>query len=213
MLFRSEEDVVDERGFAGAGDSGDADEAAEGEHGIDGFEVIFAGALDDDGVLFGELAAVARDLDTAARGAGEVIPGDGLLDLADVGHGALGDDAAAVDAGAGADVEHVVRGTDHVFIVLDDEDGVSDVREMAERVDEAGVVALVQTDRGLIEDVAGADEAGPDLRGEADALGLSAREGGGAAVELEVFEADGHQEAEAVVDLLENGLGDGGLLA
>jgi len=43
--------------------------------------------------------------------------------------------------------------------VLDDDDGVADVGEVAECVDQAGVVAAVQADGGLVEDVAGADEA------------------------------------------------------
>jgi hypothetical protein len=101
---------------------------------------------------------------------------------------------------------------DHVLVVLDDEDGVADVGEVAEGGDEAVVVALVEADGGLVEHVARADQAAADLRGQADALGLAAGERRGAAVEREVLEADAREEAEAVVDLLEDRLGDDALL-
>ena len=47
---------------------------------------------------------------------------------------AVGDDVAAVLAGAGAEVEDVVGVADGVFVVLDDEDGVAEVAEVFERV-------------------------------------------------------------------------------
>ena len=86
------------------------------------------------------------------------------------------DDVAAVRAGAGADVDQVVGGADAVLVVLDHEDGVADVAQAVERADQARVVALVQADGGLVEDVADADEAGADLRRQADALGFAAGE-------------------------------------
>ena len=117
-----------------------------------------------------------------------------------------------MEAGAGADVDDVVGGADGVFVVLDDDDGVADVGEVSEGSDEAVVVALVEADGGLVEDVAGSDESGADLGGESDALGLAAGEGSGGAVEGEVLESDGPHEAEPGLDFLEDGLGDGGAL-
>ena len=55
---------------------------------------------------------------------------------------------AAVLAGAGAEVEDVVGTADGVFVVLDDEDGIAEVAQGDEGVDEALVVALVEADRG-----------------------------------------------------------------
>ena len=87
--------------------------------------------------------------------------------------------------------------------MLDDDEGVADVAEVGERVDEPLVVALVQADRGLVEDVEDADEGGADLRREADALGLAAREGRRLALEGQVLEADVAHEGQAGGDLLQ----------
>ena len=121
---------------------------------------------------------------------------------------AVGDEVAAVLAGAGAEVEDVVGVADGVFVVLDDEDGVAEVAEVFEGLEEALVVALVEADGGLVEHVEDAAEAGADLRGEADALAFAAGEGGGGAVEREVVEADGVEEFEALDDLALQAVGD-----
>ena len=122
------------------------------------------------------------------------------------------DDFAAVLAGAGAHVDDVVGGADRLLVMLDDEDGVAEAAEALERLEEAVVVLLVEADRRLVEDVEDAREAGADLAGEADALALAAAERARLAVEVEVVEPDVVEEAEALVDLLEDGLGDGVLL-
>ena len=62
-----------------------------------------------------------------------------------------------------------------------------------QRVDEACVVLGVQPDRGLVEDVEHAHQPGADLRGEADPLGLAARESVPAVrSSCQVVEADVH---------------------
>ena len=81
---------------------------------------------------------------------------------------------AAVNAGAGADVEHMVGGADGVLVVLDHDHGVAEIAQALERFDQPVVVALVQADRGLVEHVEHARQAAADLAGEADALALAA---------------------------------------
>ena len=89
---------------------------------------------------------------------------------------ALGDDVAAVHAGARAHVDDVIGREDRVAIVLDDDDAVADVDEAPQRFEQARVVARVKADRGLVEHVEHADERRADLRREADALPFAARE-------------------------------------
>src|SRR5256885_14615236 len=72
---------------------------------------------------------------------------------------------------------HVVGGADRLFVVLDDEHGVPEVAQLAQRLEQPGVVALMQADGGLVEDVEHADQAAADLGREADALRLAARQG------------------------------------
>ncbi len=117
-------------------------------------------------------------------------------------------DVAAVLAGARADVDDPVGRGDGVLVVLDDDERVAEVAQARQRLDEPVVVALVQADRRLVEDVEDADEARADLRREPDALRLAARERARRPVEREVVEADVEQEAEPGVDLLDDPLGD-----
>ena len=111
-------------------------------------------------------------------------------------------------AGAGTDVDDPVGDADRVFIVLDHDQSVAEIAQAYERLDQAVVVALVQADRRLVEDVEDADESGADLGGEPNALGLAAGQGAGVAVEGEVVEADVEQESQPLVDLLEHPLAD-----
>ena len=67
-------------------------------------------------------------------------------------------DAAALLAGAEADVDDVVGDADHVFVVLDDEHGVALIAQLSQDVDQALVVARMQADRRLVEHVQRSDE-------------------------------------------------------
>jgi hypothetical protein len=67
--------------------------------------------------------------------------------------------------------------------VLDDDERVAHVPQPDQGLDEAVVVALMQSDGGLVQDVQDAYEAGADLGGQADALGLAAGEGARRAVQ------------------------------
>jgi hypothetical protein len=42
---------------------------------------------------------------------------------------AFGDDPAAMHAGAGADIDHVIGGADGVFVVLDHDHGVAEIAQ------------------------------------------------------------------------------------
>ena len=66
---------MDERGFAGAGDAGDADEQVEGDFDVDAAQVVDARAGEEELFAAG-LAAVLGDGDVSA--AGEIFAGDGV---------------------------------------------------------------------------------------------------------------------------------------
>ena len=84
--------------------------------------------------------------------------------------------------------------------MFDDEDGVAEIAQFVEDVDQAGGVAAMQADGGLIEDVAGADQARTEAGGKLDALGFAAGERGGEPIEREIFETDVVQEFQALAD-------------
>ena len=96
--------------------------------------------------------------------------------------------------------------------MLDDEHGVAEIAQAAQRREQHVVVALVQADAGFVEDVEHARQAAADLAGEADALALAARQRAAGAVEVEIVEADIVEEAEPLDDLLQDALGDRVLL-
>ena len=154
--------------------------------------------------------AAGRGMRSAPR---RKAPGDGGFAAADLLGGALGHHVAAVLAGAGAQVHHVVRGQDGLQVVLHHQHGVAQVAHLLEGVQQLLVVPLVQADAGLVQDVHDALELGADLGGQADALALAAAEGGGGAVQGQVAQAHVVQEAQALLDLLQHLLGDDGVLA
>src|SRR5207302_9067820 len=81
---------------------------------------------------------------------------------------ALGDDAAAELAGAGAEVDDVVRAPDGVLVVLDHHQRFALLLELLTYVEQEAVVAVVQADGRLVEDVAHAAQVGAELRTEPD---------------------------------------------
>ena len=77
---------------------------------------------------------------------------------------------------------------------------VAEIAQALQRREQPIVVALMQADRRFVQNIENAGEAGADLRSEADSLALATGEGRRGAREGEIFEADGIQEAEPLVD-------------
>ena len=152
------------------------------------------------------LGAPLRDRDLAL--AGEELARDRRRVLLDLRAGALGDDVPAVLARARPHVDEPVGAAHHLLVVLDDEHGVAEVAQPLERRDQLVVVALVQADRRLVEDVEHADELRADLRREPQPLRLAAGERRRRAVELEVADADVVEEGQPLADLLQDPLAD-----
>ena len=77
-------------------------------------------------------------------------------------------------------------------------------RSRSSVADQLLVVALVQADRGLVEDVEDADEAGADLGREPDPLRLAAGERRRAALERQVADPDRVEEPQPLADLADD---------
>ncbi len=102
------------------------------------------------------------------------------------------DDAPAVHAGSGAQVDHMVGGADRVLVVLDHQHRVAEVAQAGQRLQQAVVVALVQADRRLVQHIEHAGEARADLGGEPDALAFAPRKRAGIARQGQVIQAHIH---------------------
>ncbi len=107
-----------------------------------------------------------------------------------------------------ADVHHPVRGPDRVLVVLHDDEGVAQVAQPQQGLQQPVVVPLVQPDGRLVEHVQHAHQPGADLGGQPDPLRLAAGQRGRRPVQRQVVEADVEQEPQPGVDLLEDAPGD-----
>ena len=89
--------------------------------------------------------------------------------------------------------------------MLDHDDGVAEVAQVLQRGDKPLVVALMQADRGFVQDIKHAHKPRADLRGEANTLALAARERTRRTRQRQVAQPYVHQEAQALADLLHDG--------
>ena len=165
---------------------------------VDLLQVVLAGAADDE--LAARLAPLLRNRDRRACPA-RYWPVSDAGSASTCRGRALGDDVAAVLAGAGAEVDEVVGRAHRALVVLDHDHGVAEVAQALQGRDQLRVVALVQADRGLVEDVEDADQARADLGREPDPLRLAARERPRRPGQVQVADADVVEEGEPLVDL------------
>ena len=201
---RAVEDVVDECRLARAADAGDRGEHAQRKPHVDVLEVVLARPADDD-------LATGRPARRGRRNRpcpGQVRARDRGRVLHQRRRGPLEDHLPAVLTSAGAEVDHPVGAANGLLVVFDDDHGVAEVAQSRQRVQQLAVVALVQTDRRLVEHVEHTGEVRADLRRQADALPFAARQRGGAASEGEIADADVVQEPHAVLDFAQDPFGD-----
>src|SRR5438045_9468193 len=111
-----------------------------------------------------------------------------------------------MNAGARADIEYVIGGADCVFIVLNDDHGIAEISQPLQSREQASVIALVQPDRRLVQDVEHAGKPRAYLRCKADALAFTAREGTRGPRERQILEPNIDQESQSFADFLEDAL-------
>ena len=195
------DDLVHERRLARARDAGDADELADREVDVDVLQVVHPTRR---GRRTLPRSSARRSGIAISRLPERNCPVTDFAFRSTCLRRALGDDVPAVHAGARAHVDQVVGRAHHLLVVLDHEHRVAEVAQPLERADQLAVVALVEADRRLVEDVEHADELGADLRREPEPLRLAAGERRGGAVELQVADADVLEEGQPLADLLQD---------
>ena len=114
------------------------------------------------------------------------------------GIGLARDNTAAVQACTRPQIHYVVGCAHHVFVVFDHDDGIAQVPQTLQAMDQAHVVALVQTDAWFVQDVEDIDELGANLGGESNALCLAARQRGRLLADMDIRETDALQRLELV---------------
>jgi hypothetical protein len=76
-----------------------------------------------------------------------------------------------------ADIEHVIRLADGFFVMFDHDHRIALIAQVFQRIQQAGIVALMQTNRGFIKHIKNPREARADLAGQTDALAFTPRQG------------------------------------
>ena len=181
--------------------AGDHREGAQGQVHVDLLEVVLAGAHHAQQVA---VAGPPPGRQVDAAGARQVAAGHGSARRHHLLQRAGGGDVAAVDPGARSQVDDVVGAAQGLLVVLHHDQGVAQVPEVEQGLQQALVVTLVQPDGRLVEDVEHSHQGGTDLGGQPDALRFAAGEGGGAPVQGEVLQPDAGHEGEAVAHLLQD---------
>ena len=91
----------------------------------------------------------------------------------------LGDKASTVPPRTWPKIDHVVGPPNGLFIVLHDKNCVSQIAQVFESVEKAPVVAMMQADGGLIENIENTAKLRSNLRRQANALSFAAGQSGG----------------------------------
>ena len=205
--------VADERALAAAADARHADEPLQRQRDVELLQVVARDArraepLASSRFLGLRARALLAGADTARRGCSGCRGGDAstrpVIERSLASKSAsvpFTIDLAAVAPGAGAEIDDVLGAADRLLVVLDDDDRVALRREPRDRVEQQIVVARMQADRRLVEDVADAAQVRAELRREPDALRLAARQRRRRAVEREVAQPDEIEEAEPALEL------------
>ncbi len=180
-------DVVDERRFSGAGNAGNAHEFAQRDSDIDVFEVIVTGT-EYFQPLFVSRPAYGWNGD--AGDAPQILAGEAVFVGGHLVIGAGRHDMAAANSGTGAEIDQVIGGPHRLLVMLDHQDGITHVAQALEAGEQALVIARVQADAGLIENIQNPDQAAADLACQANTLRLAPGQGRGAAVQRQIVQAD-----------------------
>ena len=144
------QDLIDKRGLARTRNTRDTGQRAERNREIRVLEVVHRAALD------GQRFAVALAPNFGHRNeffARKVLSGDRFLAFEQLVYRALEHDLAAVAARARADIHNVVSCKHGVLVVLDHDERVAEVAQPPQGRKQLVVVALVQTDGRLVEDI------------------------------------------------------------
>src|SRR5262249_52225504 len=171
QLFRQRaiKNVIDQRGFAGTGYTGDNGHYAEWKSDIQILEIVFTSAHNADCHPVC-LTALGQHFYLAT--ARDVSAGERFGNTNDFLGRAVGNQLSAVASGSRAEINHVVGAANGFLIVLDDQNCVSQIAQLGECFEQAIVIAMMQADRRLIENIKNAAQLRTDLCRQPDALAL-----------------------------------------
>ena len=200
------EDIGDQRRLSRPGHASHRDEHAEGKLNGKITQIVFLGT--HNAQRLPRFARPALRWHRDAQLATEIPCSQRVRMLDHIGDRSLDHHLTAKTSGARPEIDHVIRFTNRVLVVLHHDHRVAQVTQASKRVEQQCVVPLVQPDARLVEDVEHAHQSRSDLRGETNALGFTARQRATGTTKREVVEADIAKKTEALNHFLQDRAGD-----
>src|ERR1700736_5039694 len=112
-----------------------------------------------------------------------------------------GNDFTAMNAGARTEIDDVIRPPHRFIVVLDDDQGISFFAERAKSGEEAKIIARMQSDRRLVQDVKNTPQIGAELCPQPDSLRFAPAESFCRAAERQVTKPDVLHEPQSLLNL------------
>ena len=198
--------VGQEAGFARTRNPGDHRKNPKGKADGNALEVVLRRADQADRRAVSEPAPPGfRNV----HGSGQEHPGQRRAGAQDLLVGPREYNLPAVHARPRTQIDDVVGGSQGLLVVLDHDQGVAQIPQAQQGVQQPPVVPLMQTDRGLVQDVQYPHEGRTDLGGQADALCFPAGQRRGPSLQGQVLQTHVDHEGQSVADLLEHLASDG----
>src|SRR5258708_38029969 len=108
-----------------------------------------------------------------------------------------GDTLSAARACPGAEIDDIVGGPDRILVMLYHDHRVSQVPEMHQRLNEAGVFSLGESNAWFVQDVKHPRKSRSDLGTESNTLGFSARKSSAFAIWGKIAETSLFHKSQA----------------
>ena len=124
-----------------------------------------------------------RDLQAAAQ----ILCRQTLCRFDDLGRMPFDDHFTATNTRTRPEIDQVIALAHRVFIVLDHDDGIPDIAKVLKRADQAIVIARMEANRWLVQNVKNSNQSGTDLTGQANPLGLATRQSRRGAIEHQII--------------------------
>ena len=172
--------------------------------------------LDSGGNVLKVVSTSSRNLDFSATGlttslwqpnlllSREIRTCDGIRVFNNLFWSASSNNVTTKLTGAGAHVNNVVSCANGIFIVLDNKYGISAVPKLLERLNEAIIISLMQTNGRLVQNVENAHKTSANLSCQANTLGLSTRKRCCCTRKREIVQANVYQELQPCHNLFDN---------
>ncbi len=192
--------LADQGAFARAAHAGDQHQAIQWKTHRDILQIVRVRVPQD------QLAPVAgSDLASGSparirMGRAQATAGNGIRVTQEFVEGTCRHHLAAVAAGAGPEVDHIIGATHCFLVVFDDENRVAPGFQFLERGEQLFIIPRVQADGGFVQDVEDSAKIRTKLSRQPDALAFTAREGGHAAAQLQIAQPDLFEKFQPLPD-------------